>query len=492
MLPPSRLVIGNRLARTQTADTRAILGGGSGEDRIAATHFVVGALFLVMGSLLAILAFSALRFPDLMPISYGRLRPMASLTLTIGFCVISLVGGIYYVLPRLTGTRLALGRLAGLGLLGMSGLVLLGIAAVFFGFGSGREPFGLPWWLDIPMLGVLAVPFLVTGRTISERREKHSYVTIWFVLGGTAWLPLLYAAHTAGHAPFLASLTVSYADLFLSAGLVTMVVLTLGTGLFYYTVVRELDIALASKQLALVGFWSLGFASVWWGTAQLMFGPGPAWVAGTAAALGLAFPIGALANAANVSLTLEGSWGELKEKPAVSAGVYGLFLAVGVGAMAALAGFRTVASITSLTAFWEGIGYAAVAGVGALLVAGVSFAALPRLIGREIPSLSRARRSSRMTLIGSVGVLAFMSANGLLTGFSWVGGANTGADPEVGGSWGVAVGASGDTLLLLALVSAVVAFVGHASYASTILSTVVKGKAVAQEMLVAVGEIDDE
>src|SRR5690606_24192772 len=97
----------------------------------------------------------------------------------------------------------------------------------------------------------------------------------------------------------------AYNDLFTSAGLVTMVVITLGSGLFYYAVVRELDIALASRQLAQVGFWSLGLASVWWGIAQLIFGPGPNWVAGVAAALGLAFPIGALANAANISLTLE-------------------------------------------------------------------------------------------------------------------------------------------------------------------------------------------
>ncbi|HEX9763509.1 MAG TPA: hypothetical protein VGA97_10460, partial [Acidimicrobiia bacterium] len=79
------------MAATQTADIRAVLGGGSAEDRVAATHLVVGALFLVIGSALAVLSFIALRFGDLFPISYGRLEPMASLTLVIGFCVISLV-----------------------------------------------------------------------------------------------------------------------------------------------------------------------------------------------------------------------------------------------------------------------------------------------------------------------------------------------------------------------------------------------------------------
>lgn len=476
------------MADTRKPDIRAILGGGSDEDRIAVGHFVVGALFLVLGSALAVLSFVALRFSDILPISFGRIEPLANLSLIIGFCVISLVGGVYYVLPRLTGTRLALGPLAGLGLLGMSGLVILGSVAVSFGFGSGRQPFGLPWWLDIPMLGVLAIPFLVTTKTISERKEKHSYVTIWFVLGGVAWLPLLYASHVVGHAPFLGAVSVAYSDMFLSAGLVTMVVITLGTGLFYYSVVRELDIALASRQLAVVGFWSLGFASVWWGTAQLMFGPGPAWLGGTAAALGLAFPIGALANAANVSLTLEGSWGELRKRPGIVSGVFGLFLAVGVGAMASLGGFRSIASVASLTAFWEAVKYTAVAGVGALLVAGVTFPALPRLLGREIPSLSRARSFSRLTVIGTVGVLVFMTAAGLLNGYSWIAGSNAGAAPNVGEGWAAGIGASGDTLMLLALVSAIVALAGHLSYASTVLGTLVKGKAVPQEILVGMDD----
>jgi cytochrome c oxidase cbb3-type subunit I len=477
-----------RLTGTRTADIRAILGGGAEEDRIAVSHFVVGALFLVVGSLLAVLAFASLRFGDFLPLSFGRIEPMANLTLMIGFSVISLVGGVYYVLPRLTGARLWNPRLAGLGLIGLAGLVIAGATAVGLGLGSGRQPFSLPWWIDLPMAAMLAVPFLITVRTIADREEKHSYVTVWFVLGGVTWLPLLYAAHAAGHAPFLSAVAVAYTDLLLSAGLVTMVILTLGTGLLYYTVVRELDIALASRSLAVVGFWSLGFASVWWGTAQLTFGPGPGWLAGAAAALGLAFPIGAMANAANVSLTLEGSWGELAESPGVASGVFGLFLALGIGAMAALAGFRSVASITSLTSFWEAIEYTAVAGAGALLVAGVSFAALPRLIGRDMPSPARARTFIRLTLTGSIGVLVFLTAAGLVDGYSWVAGSNSGGFIDAGEGWRAGTGATVDALILLALVSALIAFLGHSAYARTILGTVVKGKARPQEMLVSVEE----
>ncbi len=473
------------MADTQTADIRALLGGGSDEDRIAATHFLVGAVFLILGGALQVLSLFALRFADLFPVSYGRIEPAANLTLMVGFLSVSLIGGVYYVLPRITGTRLENRSLAGVGLIGMSGLTVLGSIAIFTGFGDGSQPFGLPWWLDIPLALVFFIPLLVTVPTVRNRVEQRSFVTLWFVLGGVAWLPLLYLAHLATELPGASAVTVAYAETFFSAGFVTMFLVTVGSGLTYYTVVKELDVPLASRQLALVGFWSLGFAAAWWGAAQLLFGPGPDWVAGVAAALGMAWPIGALANAANVSLTLEGSWSGLGERPGVLSGVLGLYLTFGVALVAALAGFRSVASVTSLTVFWEAIEYVALAGVGTLLVAGVTFGALPRVVGRELETTAKARRFHRLMITGSVGVLLSLGAAGLMAGYSWIAGPNSGAYIDAGEGWAAGLGNSYDTLILIALVFAVVLLGGLGSYASIVLGTVARGKAIPQEVLIA-------
>lgn len=432
----------------------------------------------------------SLRFADLFPITYGRLEPMANLTLMIGFVSISLIGGVYYVLPRLTGTRLWGSELAAFGLYGTSGMVFIGLLAIFFGFGSGRQPLGIPWWLHIPMVFLLAIPAMITIGTISNRTENRSYVTLWFALGGVIWLPLLYLAYFAGDLPGLTATAIAYSDVFFSAGFVTMFLFTVGTGLFYYTLVKELDVPLASRQLAVVGFWSLGFAAVWWGTAQLMFGPGPSWLSGVGAALGLAFPIGALANAVNASLTLDGSWSDVRQRPAVRAGVIGLYLGVGVAVLAAFAGFRSISSVVSLTGFWEAIEYAALAGVGTLLIAGMSFGAVPRLYGREL-YVKRVRSFITLTLTGSVGVLVFMTASGLLSGYSWIAGSNSAAYIDAGEGWGAGVGASVETLMLIAVGFAVVTFLGQLAYTATVFGTITQGRATTQEILVA-KDLDDE
>lgn len=490
------------MAATQTADIRALLGAGD-EDRVAVAHFLVGALFLVVAGICQLLALFSLRFAGLSPISFGRAESMANITVMLGFLVLTLAGGVYYVLPRLTGSRLWRKELAYLGLLGVSGLVVLDLLAVVFGLGEGRQPLGLPWWLHIPMVAVLTIPFAVTMMTIRRREEKRSFVTLWFVIGGVAWLPLLYFVYAVGHLPFVTSLGAAYTDLFFSSGFVTLWVFTVGSGLIYYTVVKELDIPLASRQLASVGLWSLGFAAAWWGSAQLVFGPGPGWIDGVSAALGLAFPIGALANASNVSLTLQGHWEETGDKPGVTSGVIGLYFGVAVALLAAFAAFPSVGSVTALTAYWEAIEYAALYGVGALLAAGVVFEAMPRIAGRELATLDRPRSFIRWTVIGVGGVMVSLIAAGLVSGYSWLAGSNSAAYVDAGEGWAAGAGAA-DVLLLVAFGFGIVAFLGQLAYAATVIGTVTVGKAVPQEVLVygsegkqgvltvAVGETEDE
>jgi cbb3-type cytochrome oxidase subunit 1 len=478
------------LTATQTADIRALFGAGADEDRVATAHFLAGSLFLALAGVLQLLALFALRFGNLFPISFGRLESMANLAMMLGFLVISLTGGIYYVLPRLTGARLWRKELALIGLILTSTLVLLDLLAVVLGFGGGRQPLGLPWWLDLPTMGTLLIPATVTIMTLRRREEKRSFVTLWFVVGGVVWLALLGAVYLVGDLPFVNSLAHVYSDLFFSAGFVTLWVFTVGSGLFYYTLVKELDIPLASRQLAAVGFWSLGFAAAWWGTAQLVFGPGPGWLDGVAAALGLAFPIGALANAANASVTLQGHWEDLGERPGVLSGVIGLYFGVIVAVLASFASFPSIGSVAALTGYWEAIEYAALFGVGVLLTAGLTFEALPRLSGLDMRSPDRPRSFIRLTVIGVGGVAISLIAAGLLSGYSWVAGSNSAAYLDTGEGWAAGAGAA-EVLLLFAFGFGIVAFLGQIAYVSTIVGTLFGGRPVPQEVLVYGQDVDD-
>ena len=447
-------------------------------------HLLVGAGFLLLGGLFQLASLIALRFPGLVPVSFGRLEPMTNLTLMIGFGAISLFGGSYYILPRLTGSRLWSPKAAAFALQVTVALVLLGLVSIGLGFGDGSQPLGLPWWVDLPLMLFLYVPAVVALGTIRRRKEPRSFVTLWFVLAGLLWLPLLYDTHLVAELPGVGSVVTAYSEVLFTAGYVTMFLITVGSGLLYYTVVKELDVPLASRQLAMVGFWSLGFAAGWWGAAQLIFGPGPDWVAGVAAALGLAFPIGAVANATNVSMTLDGSWNDLNKHPGVQVGVIGLYLTAGVSVLVAIAGFRSVASVVAGTSFWEAVEYTMLNGVGVLLIAGVVFSALPRMVGRGLESPSRSTRFQRLVLGGSVGVLISMGAAGVVSGYSWIGGSNTAAYIDAGEGWAAGLGNTNATLMLIALLFGIVVFAGQLGYVGIVFGTVSRGKAIPQEVLV--------
>ena len=464
-----------------------MLGPGAGEDRAATAHILTGALFLTIGGLLFLASLLSIRFPSLIPLSFGILDDIASLALWVGFLTTTLVGGAYYVVPRITGARLGDARIAMSSLVLAVAVVVVGAVVVALGGGDGRSPFGLPWWLDLPLLIALTLPFFVIWPAVSTRREKLSYVSLWFVIGAVAWLPLLVAT---GSIPGSSALLTTLADLFFAAGFVTMFALALGSGLFYYVVVKDLDTPLASRQLARIGFWSYAVAAAWWGVAQLAFGPGPTWLYAIAPVLGLAFPVAALANAANVAATLEGSWTRVASSPAVMAGVVGCFFAVVVGAMAAMAGFATPGAVVALTPFWDAVETGAILGAATLLAAAIAFHSLPRMVGRELTTVTTARRFIRLTLIGVGAIVISLAAAGLILGFSWIGGSNTGAFVDVGDSWGEASG-SATVFLLLAISAGMVALWGQLAYTSTIWATVTSGKAGVQEVLVSVETADE-
>ncbi|MEX0699030.1 MAG: hypothetical protein WD354_04780, partial [Acidimicrobiia bacterium] len=181
--------------RRPTAGQAQLIGTrGIGHDGVAAGYLFGSAAFLAIGALLWLAAMASVRFPNLLPLSYGHLRPMALTALWLGWMVLGLSAGIYHLLPRLTGSPLVAGPIASMALPASVVVVLLGIVAIAFGFGDGREPFALPAWLDVPVVILAAVPALATMGTLRARNERSVYPTVWFVIAAVTWLPVLYLA----------------------------------------------------------------------------------------------------------------------------------------------------------------------------------------------------------------------------------------------------------------------------------------------------------
>jgi cbb3-type cytochrome oxidase subunit 1 len=439
----------------------------------------VSAAFLAGGSLLWLGSLAAVAFPRLLLIPHGHLRAMAAIALWLGWLVPGLAGGIYYLLPRLTGAplpreRLALAALPALVVLAVAGMVVVGL-----GWGDGREPLGLPYWLDLPVLAVLLVPAVITLTSLSGRREESLFPSLWFAFGATVWLPGLYLAASV---PGLNPLAATLADLTLRSGFLHVWGLGLATGLAYYALVKASDQPLANRQLARVGFWSLLFGAVWSGPAQMVAGPQPEWLQAVAGVLGLALPVAALANATNFAQTIGPRWRTLGNEPVLAAAWWGVLLAVVATLATALAGFRSAAVVVSLTAFTDGVVYLLMLGAIPLLFASFTWHALPNLVGRAVDTRPAARVTRRLAVYPSLTAMLLIFS-GLAAGYGFAGGAFTGSYVAVGEGWGQAMGLA-DLLFGLALIAGIGAFFGQAGLALSLYRALTSGRATMQEVLV--------
>lgn len=451
---------------------------------VVTAHILVSTAFLAVGSLLYLASTVAVAFPFVLggAFSYGRVRPAALVALMVGWLVISFTGGAYYLIPRLTGARLASPALARMGMALVALVTLVGVVASILGLGDGSEPFGLPLWLDLPLLIATLIPLVIAVRTVRARTEQGVYVSLWFVLAGLVWLPMLQAAATW---PVETSLARLLQGVTFTAGFSTLWVAAMGVGLAYYAVVKLTDQPLANRQLARVGFWSLAFAGTWAGPAQIVFGPTPDWLDGVAAVLTLALPVAAIANGVGLAATIVPSWGEVRTRPTLASALTGAAFALLVGVATAVAAFRSAASLVGFTPYWDGVLAGTLFGVGGSFVAAWTYQAIPAVAGLELGSSRAAYRHLGMTVWGTAATMILMMASGVVTGYGWAAGAYTGV-AAAGDTWATLT-SSGRLLLGLSLAPVLVMVGGQLSLVLTVLQNLTAGRATVQEVLVPKG-----
>ncbi|MDH3540836.1 MAG: cbb3-type cytochrome c oxidase subunit I, partial [Acidimicrobiia bacterium] len=201
-------------AAVPTTDT------GSAADVLAKTHFRVAAVFLVVGALAGLLLAIELSAPGFLnsgPLSYGRLAPVFTGALLFGWLTVGLIGAIYYLLPRLTGTPLRDEALAGISLVLVAGGTLLGLIAVALGASQGLPTFEFPWYADIAIIVGLAGVARVVTRTALAHREPHVYVSVWFFVAAVWWLLFAYVV---GSLSMFRGVDLELANRFAEAGVV--------------------------------------------------------------------------------------------------------------------------------------------------------------------------------------------------------------------------------------------------------------------------------
>ena len=238
-------------------------GTGLVDEKLVRWHFLAGFAWLAV-SVLAGLAFSlqllrAYPFPGVELLSPGRVRMVHTNLIAYGWIVNAFVGGMCYVVPKLTDFPLFSRRLSWIIFWVWQAIMAATLGGLLGGKAQGIEWTETPLFVD-PFI-VLGVVLLIVnlGAPILRAREKPYYVSIWYFVAALIWtalnylmgnyLPQYIVPGTGG-----AAITSAFIH-----NLVGLLVTPIGWGLLYYFAVAELKVPIYSHALSLVGFWSLAF-----------------------------------------------------------------------------------------------------------------------------------------------------------------------------------------------------------------------------------------
>lgn len=448
----------------------------------AAKSFLYSAVFwLLLGSLALLVSWLKLIDPDLLStrlLSYPRVRAVASLSLIYGWIVLSCLSAIFYIVPRVTGSRIR----SESGGQASSWLINVGLVAAvvttLLDQVVGHEFLELPRWLGVVLVVALGSCAANVLRTIESRTEPKLYTSLWYFIGALVWAPLVIAASVL---PSFSGVRDSVAHLFGVGALLAAVVPAVGIGVVYYVVPRASGRPLYSHRLALLGFWWLAFTAPLTGQSRHIFGPSQDWLQTLAitASIGLLVPV--ITVVVNLFGTLQGGWDKVPDHPSLRFAVGGVLVwAIGVLLGIALS-FRSIARIVGSTAALTSQVWLLVVAFTLLAAASITYS-FPRLVGRRWFRRDRVTMHFWLTVAGGTLLAIGGWGQGIVGGTIWQSGAVLGKAASFGKDFDLVLTAT-DRFVAVALVGVLMFAVGQWIFASNLFRSTTRGEPRPLEMV---------
>ena len=411
------------------ANEASVTSVDTGPDSVARAHAVVATLFFAVGILTYAATAAKLVEPDFLAgsaaLSFGRLLPVSFAALLYGWLGLTAVAAAYYMVPRLVGSKLALGPIALVNLLIISGGIAAGsVAVAVAGQGEGGRYLELPMWSDaIVGLGFVIAAVVATA-TASRGRKGRLPVAAWYLVGALWWYAIGYVV---GSVPIFKGLGASLQNWFSVSIVGGLAPAAAGLGIGYYLIGRiagELH-----PRLGTLGFWSLAFTWAWTAPRYLQYGPANDWVETIPVIFAAGVLVGVVVVMADMAYSLRGRWHLARRSIPLTFFFAGMALFVLVPLQIFVQSFRSSSSVVHLTA-WE-TGFEQLTILGAF-----SFFALAgtyHLLG--VGKYWKRNFAGVHLLLAGTGLgLSLISrwVAGLQSGYTWIGGVNSQAYQNYG------------------------------------------------------------
>ena len=371
--------------------------------------FASSVFWLLMGSVAALISSVKMHNPDFLGniewLTFGRIRPVHLDIVFFGWSSMAAVGCLLWLQARLCHVRLPWPLLlSGLAMVWNVG-VCVGVVAVLAGHGSSIEYLEFPAYcapfFAIPALGILAanVKMYVT------KESQHTYVSQWYLLAATVWLPILYVtAMACTYFGLVQGVSQAITNWWFGHNALGLWVTPIAVATAYYLIPKVTGKPVHSYHLSLLGFWSLAIFYNWAGTHHLTGGPLPAWTitVGVVGSMMMFIPV--ITVAINHHMTMRGVFHMLKTSPTLRFTVFGSVMYTVVSFQGSLEALRSHQEITHFTQFTIGHAHLGLYGFFSMIMFGAMYYIFPRITNNE---WSSARLIKVHFWGSSIGVLAY-------------------------------------------------------------------------------------
>lgn len=389
--------------------------------RAVLVWYASSVFWLLVGSIFALLASFKMHIPDWLGdtewLTFGRVRPAHLNAIAYGWSTMAGIASAIWMMARLSRVELKYG-----GLLVLAGVVwnigvTVGMVGLLIGYSTSIE------WLEFPRPApiILAVALLIVAACIfvnfTRRREKHVYVSQWYVLGAMFWMPMLYVTAQWLCIELPAKGVVQSAvNWWFAHNVLGLWITPIGLGTAYYLIPKVIGRPVHSYYLSVIGFWSLALFYSWAGMHHLVGGPMPAWMisASIVGSMMMLVPVGAVA--VNHHFTMRGHFGELKHSPTLRFVVFGSMCYTVVSVQGSFESLRQVSEVAHFTHYTVAHAHLGLYGFFSMVMFGAGYYMIPRMTGREWASTWLIRLHFWSCALGILAYFASLTYGGWIQG----------------------------------------------------------------------------
>jgi len=320
-------------------------------------------------------------------LSFGRLRPVHTNAVFWGWASLGMLGLGYYVVPRVSNTKLANIKYGWYALWLINAAVILGSICLMAGINNGGGEYREYIW---PVMLLFAAGIVMTLviflQTIARRTTKEIYISNWYIVAAIIFaIVITLVAYIPYWQNGLGETIVQGYYMHQGVGMWFML-FTLG--IVYYFLPQQLNKPIYSYSLGILAFWTQILFYTLIGTHHFVFSSIPWWLQTVAivGSAGMAIPV--IAGTTNFIMTFKGAWYKIKDSYTLP------FFLVGVifyftGSMQGTAeAFRSTNLIWHFTDFTVAHSHLTMYGIICFFLWAGIYAVIPRLTGKEAPQIT--------------------------------------------------------------------------------------------------------